>query len=395
MIYPFFSEKILCFKGSSNSFDLSKLNTSTATMENLLYKIALTKIPKVGAKTARTLVSYCGGVEAVFHTKKKELLKIPGIGTQTAKCIVEQTVLTAAEKELHYIEKHHIQPLFFLDKEYPARLKHYNDSPVILYYKGNADLNHGRVVAIVGTRKPTARGIAHCEELIENLQPYNPLIVSGLAYGVDIAAHRKSLEVGLETIGVMGHGLSQIYPPQHRKTAAEMVENGGLLTEYTHEVGIDPRHFPMRNRIVAGLCDALVVVETANSGGSMISANIANSYNKDVFAFPGRVNDKFSEGCNKLIKSHKAALMESADDIAYVMRWEKADAQRTIQKQLFVELSEREQKVVGLLRSSDNVSIDKIVYEYQFSTSEVAAILLELELKGLVKPQPGNRFILV
>lgn len=364
-------------------------------MENLLYKIALTKIPKVGAKTARTLVSYCGGVEAVFNTKKKELISIPGIGAQTAKYIIEQKVLNAAEQEVKFIEKHQIQPLFFLDKEYPARLKHYNDSPIMLYYKGNADLNHGRVIAIVGTRKPTTRGLALCEELIEDLRSYNPLIISGLAYGVDITAHRKSLDIGLETVGVMGHGLNQVYPAQHRRTAGEMVDNGGLLTEYTHDIGIDPRHFPMRNRIIAGLCDALVVVETANSGGSMISANIANGYNKDVFAFPGRVNDKFSEGCNKLIKSHKAALMESAEDIAYVMRWEKSDAQRAIQKQLFVELSEREQKVVTLLRTSDNVSIDKIVYEYHFSTSEVATILLELELKGLVKPQPGNRFVLV
>ncbi|MFK7933009.1 MAG: DNA-processing protein DprA [Saprospiraceae bacterium] len=364
-------------------------------MEKLLYKIALTKIPKVGAKTARDLVSYCGGVENVFRATKKELLAIPGIGLQIAKCVLEQNVLSSAERELKFIEQHQIQPLFFLDAAYPARLKHHNDSPVMLYYKGNADLNHGRVIAIVGTRKPTARGIASCEQLIEGLLPYQPLIVSGLAYGVDVTAHRKCLEVGIETVGIMGHGLNQIYPPAHRKTASEMIENGGLLTEYTHDTAIDPRHFPMRNRIIAGLCDALIVVETKNSGGSMISANIANGYNKDVFAFPGRVSDKSSEGCNKLIKSHKAALIESAEDIAYVMRWEKSDSQRTIQKQLFVELSERERKVVSLLRSSDNVSIDKIVYEQQISTSQAAAVLLELELKGLVKPQPGNRFVLV
>ena len=364
-------------------------------MEKLLYKIALTKIPKVGAKTARELVSYCGGVENVFHASKKDLLNIPGVGSQIAKCVLQQNVLAIAERELQFIEKHAIQPLFFLDKDYPARLKHYSDSPVMLYYKGNADLNHGRVIAIVGTRKPTARGVANCEQLIEDLRPYQPLIISGLAYGVDITAHRKSLEMGIETIGVMGHGLNQIYPPSHRRTASQMTENGGLLTEYTHDVGVDPRHFPMRNRIIAGLCDALVVVETKNSGGSMISAKIANNYNKDVFAFPGRISDKSAEGCNKLIKSHKAALMESAADIAYVMRWEKSDSQRAIQKQLFVELSEREQKVVSLLRTSDSVSIDKIVYEQQLSTSEAAAVLLELELKGLVKPQPGNRFVLI
>ncbi|MEL7021278.1 MAG: DNA-processing protein DprA [Bacteroidota bacterium] len=364
-------------------------------MDNLLYKIALTKIPKVGAKTARELVSHCGGVKQIFSATKKQLLHIPGVGMQIAQSVLKQDVLSIAERELKYIEKHQIQPLFFLDKNYPARLKHYNDSPVMLYYKGSADLNHGRIISIVGTRRPTPRGIANCEQLIADLQPYHPLIVSGLAYGIDITAHRKSLEVGMETIGVMGHGLQQTYPPEHRRTADNMIQQGGLLTEYTYEVGIDARHFPMRNRIIAGICDALVVIESKNGGGSMISANIANGYNKDVFAYPGRITDKNSEGCNKLIKSHKAALIEQADDIAYIMRWEKSDSQRVIQKQLFVELSKREQQIINLLRQSDYVSIDKLAYEYQISTSEAAAALLELELKGLVKPQPGNRFVLI
>lgn len=364
-------------------------------MRELLFKIAITKIPKVGAKNARNLISYCGGVEAVFNASKKELLKIPGIGEHTVKCIINQDVLSIAEKEISFIEKHDIQPLFYLDKNYPARLKHFGDSPIMLYYKGNADLNHGRVISVVGTRKPTVQGIAQCEELIEGLKPYNPLIISGLAYGVDVTAHRKCLEVGIETIGVIGHGFNQIYPPQHRNVAQKMINQGGLLTEYTSDLGVEQAHFPMRNRIIAGLCDALVVVETKNSGGSMISANIANSYNRDVFAIPGRVKDKSSQGCNKLIKSHKAALLESAEDIAYVMRWEKEDTQRHIQKQLFVELSEQEQKIVSLLRSADNISIDRITYEYNYTTSEVAAILLELELKGLVRPQPGSIFVLV
>lgn len=364
-------------------------------MNDLVYKIAITKIPLVGAVTAKSLISYCGGARAVFEARKRELLKIPGIGERIAENIVQQSVLDEAEAELDFLEKNGIQPLFYLDKNYPLRLKPFPDSPILLFYKGTTDLNADRTVAIIGTRKPSVYGTAICEELIDGLKPYNPVILSGLAYGIDVTAHRKSLDVGLETVGVLGHGLAQIYPAQHRTIAQQMLERGGLLTEYTSKTPPDRENFPMRNRIVAGLCDALIVVETAVKGGSMITAKFGNEYNKDVFAVPGRVKDKHSQGCNLLIKSHQAALVESAEDIAYVMRWEKAEAEGGVQRQLFVELEPNEQKIVDLLRQAEAVGIDRLTYESKLTNSEMAALLLNLEFKGIVKTLPGKRYVLV
>ena len=328
--------------------------------EELLYKIAITKITKVGPVTARNLISYCGGVKAVFQTKKKDLLKIPGVGETTISNLLNKKALIEAEKELKFVETNNINLHFFLDKDYPSRLKHFPDSPILLYYKGNADLNSSRIVSIVGTRTPTVLGKAFCEEIVEGLQPYNILIVSGLAYGVDSVAHQKSLDFKIPTIGVLGHGLSKIYPSKHKKMADQMLECGGLLTEFSSEVDIEREHFPMRNRIIAGMCDALIVIETAEKGGSMISAHMANNYSKDVFAVPGRLNDKFSQGCNHLIKTHKASLIESAEDIAYVMRWDTKSERKSVQKSLFVDLSENEQQIVNLLQNVEDLSIDKL-----------------------------------
>lgn len=364
-------------------------------MSELLYKIGITKIPKVGPVLARNLISYCGGVKAVFEASKKELLKIPNIGPQIAERVVRQDVLKIAEKELLFNEKHGIQALFYLDKNYPSRLKHLHDSPVMLYYKGTANLNHRRIVGVVGTRKPTVRGVAYCEEIMEGLKAYDVITVSGLAYGIDATSHKKCLDLGIETVGVVGHGLKMIYPPQHRSLAEKMVHQGGLLTEYTSDTKVEREHFPMRNRIIAGVCDALIVVETAKRGGSMISAHIGNNYNKDVFAVPGRLNDKYSQGCNHLIKTHKAALLESADDIAYVMQWEKNKQDRGIQRQLFVELNEKERFIVDMLKETEHVSIDSITYKAQLSSSEAAGLMLELEFKGVVKTLPGKRYVLI
>lgn len=364
-------------------------------MSELLYKIGITKIPKVGPVLARNLISYCGGVAAVFEASKKELLKVPNIGPQIAENIVRQDVLKLAEKEILFNEKHDIQTLFYLDKDYPARLKHLHDSPITMYYRGSANLNHRRIVAIVGTRKPTVRGIAHCEEIMENLKAYDVITVSGLAYGIDATAHKKCLDIGIETVGVVGHGLKMIYPSQHRSLAEKMVHQGGLLTEYTSDTKVEREHFPMRNRIIAGICDALLVVETAQRGGSMISAHIANNYNKDVFAVPGRLQDKYSQGCNHLIKTHKAALLESAEDIAYVMQWEKNKQDKGIQRQLFVELNDKERFVVDMLKETEHVSIDSITYKAQLTSSEAAGLMLELEFKGVVKTLPGKRYVLI
>ncbi len=364
-------------------------------MDELLYPIALTKIPLVGAVTARTLVSYCGSAQAVFATKKRELMKIPGIGERIADQILNADVLKEAAVELRFIEKEKVQAFFYLDKNYPERLKHHADSPIVLYYKGTADLNAARIVGIVGTRQPTPQGIAICEEIVEGLKSYNVIILSGLAYGIDGTAHRKCVELNMPTVGVLGHGFQMIYPAQHRTLAAKMTFNGGLLTEFSSNTLPDREHFPMRNRIIAGLSDALIVIETALKGGSMISAHIANEYNKDVFAVPGRLKDKFSHGCNHLIKTHKALLLESAADIGYVMRWEESDAPKLIQHQLFVELNPQEKIIVDLLRQAAEASIDKLTYETQVPGSEMAAVLLNLEFKGIVKALPGKRYTLV
>ncbi|MCB0580885.1 MAG: DNA-processing protein DprA, partial [Phaeodactylibacter sp.] len=257
------------------------------------------------------------------------------------------------------------------------------------------DLNAERIVAIVGTRRPSVHGIHTCEELVEGLKPYGVVLISGLAYGIDITAHRKCLALDIPTVGVLGHGLRRIYPAQHQAVARAMAQSGGLLSEYPSYTMPDREHFPMRNRIIAGLCDALIVVETRKKGGSMISAHMANDYNKDVFAVPGRIKDSCSEGCNHLIKCHKAALIEQAADIAYVMRWDEPQAQKAIQKQLFVELTESEKIVVDLLSQYEAVGIDQLTGTLQVANSQMAGLLLELEFKGVIRALPGKRYVLV
>ncbi len=368
----------------------------SATMENeLLYQIALTKLDKVGPVTAKNLVSYCGGVEPVFRASKKQLLQIPGIGEETANGILRQSVFAEAEKELNFVLKNDIQVLFFLDAAYPKRLKHYPDCPTLLYYKGNADLNASRIVSVVGTRKPTNYGVSVCQKLIEDLKPFQLMVVSGLAYGIDIAAHRKCLEAGIPTIGVMGNGLSKVYPSLHRKVAEQMIANGGLLTEFAHHLRPDREHFPMRNRVVAGLCDALVVVESKKKGGSMITADLANGYNKDVFAFPGRNTDECSEGCNLLIKSHQASLLEGAKDLAYIMRWDKQISSDSVQRSLFADLNSSQEQIVSLLLHHRELPIDQLTHHLQKPPSEMAAALLDLEFKGIVRTLPGKKYVLI
>lgn len=364
-------------------------------MSDLLYKIGLTQIPQVGPVLARQLVAYCGSPQAVFEARKKELLSIPGIGEYTAKCVLEKHALEVAERECQFIEQHEIQALFYLDKTFPSRLGNLPDAPVMLYYRGKADLHHPRMVAIVGTRKPSPQGIKACEDLVEGLQAYGVQVISGLAYGIDICAHRKCLATHIPTIGVLGHGLGRIYPAQHRSIAEKMCLEGGLLTEFISTTSPEREHFPMRNRIVAGLCDALVVVETARKGGSMITAYLANDYHKDVFAFPGRTKDAHAQGCNLLIKSHRAALIEQATDLAYVMRWEELDRSQPKQTQLFIELTEEEKLIVNLLEEHDGISIDNLAFATQMKGSALAGLLLNLEFKGMIKTLPGKRYTLI
>lgn len=358
----------------------------------LKYQIGITLIPGVGDVNGKKLISYCGSAEAVFKEKKKALLKIPGIGELTVNSIVSQNVLERAEEEVAFIEKYRIKTFFFNDKDYPKRLKHCIDSPIMLYYKGNADLNSDKIISLVGTRRATEYGKEICSKIIEELSHLKVIVVSGLAYGIDAKAHQAALQFGLETVGVLAHGLDRIYPYAHKSMAEKMINSGGLLTDFLSKTSPDRENFPKRNRIIAGISDALVVVESAIKGGALITANIANSYNRDVFAFPGKITDKFSEGCNYLIKTNKAALIQSAKDIEYIMLWEEKSKTSTFQHKLFEELSPEEDMIIKILQEKGEVSVDYIVLQSQLSNSKIAAILLNLEFKGMVKSLPGKMY---
>ena len=364
---------------------------------DLLYKIGISLIPGIGDVNAKKIIAYCGGVEAVFKENKKALLKIPGVGLTLAESIVKNDVLSRAEKEINFIEKFKITPLFYLDKGYPERLKHCSDSPVMLYYKGNAEFNVPKVVGIVGTRNATDYGKEICRFIIEGLSQYNVQIISGLAYGIDVHAHKIALDFGLDTIGVLGHSLDKLYPAVHRSTAEKMINQGGLLSDFMSETKFNPENFPKRNRIVAGMCDAVIVIEASKKGGALITADIANTYNRDVFAVPGRIGDVYSEGCNNLIKSNKAALVCSAKDIIYIMGWEeqKNKNPENVQKKLFIEFTENEKLVVDLLNGSGSLSVDMISLNVNLPSSKVASVLLNLEFMGIIKCLPGKMYRLL
>lgn len=361
----------------------------------LLYQIGITLIPGVGDINGKKLVSYCGSPEAIFKEKKSKLLKIPGIGQSTVNSITSQKVLQRAEQEIKFIEKYKIQPFFFLDENYPCRLKHCIDSPMMIYYKGNADLNHEKIVAVVGTRRASEYGKTMTDAIIEGLSDLGVIIISGLAYGIDTCAHKAALNCNLETIGVLAHGLDRIYPSANRKLAEKMIQQGGLLTEFQSNSNPDRENFPKRNRIVAGISDALIVIESANRGGALISAGIANSYNRDVFSVPGKIGEKYSEGCNFLIKTNRAALIQSAEDVKYIMGWESNKNNAGKQKKLMLTFSPDQQKIMDLLKSSNNAGIDYIISKANLSPSKVASILLDLEFEGIVKCFPGKIYKIV
>jgi len=361
-------------------------------MDNkLLYKIALSKIPGVGAVLAKNLVSYCGGAEAVFKANRKNLTQVPGIGNKMAQNILSSDVLNDAEKELTYAEKHNIAVLDHTNPAYPERLKHFSSAPYVMYHKGQCSLNPLRTVAIVGTRKPTAKGDLNCKNIVSGLKKYGVTIISGLAYGIDIIAHKTSIVESMPTLGIMGNGFGKIYPSAHIHTAQKMMDNGGLISEFGYQVGPDRENFPARNRIIAGMSDAIIVIESASKGGSMITAIFGNEYNKDVFAVPGQPQDEMSAGCNYLIKTQQGYLCENADDVAYVMGWE-ADSTAT-QKSLFIDLDKKERQILELIKKSESISMDRISYETESSQGELSSILLNLEFKGCIKVLPGKRYI--
>lgn len=359
----------------------------------LLYQIALTLISGIGDINAKRLVAYCGGVEAVFTERKRALLKIPGVGAATVNSLVSHNAFPRAEQEMKFIEKYNIQHYFFLDQGYPLRLKQCVDSPLMLYYKGNADINQQRIVSIVGTRRATDYGKRMCHELIEGLASLGVLITSGLAYGIDTAAHKAALDCGLSTVAVLGHGLDRIYPQLNKALAGRMVHQGGLLTEFLSESNPDRENFPKRNRIIAGMSDATIVIEAGVKGGALITADIANSYNRDVFAVPGRVGDEFSIGCNNLIRTNRAALVHSAEDVKYIMNWDRSTTSAApAQRELFITLSSEEEKLLAILKQLGNCGIDTLCHETQLTPTKVASALLNLEFEGIVKCLPGKVF---
>ena len=362
--------------------------------DNLAPKIAISLIPGIGSVTARNLIAYVGSVEGVFLEKEKNLMKIPGIGEVNAQRVVRQNVLDRAKREVDFIQKNRIQTFFYLDENYPTRLKNCSDAPIILYYKGNTNLNERRIISVVGTRNATNYGKDICDELIRNFSEknYRIVVVSGLAYGIDVQAHKACLKYQVPTVGVFAHGLDTVYPQLHAPIASKMIENGGLLSDFISEAKIDRQNFLRRNRIIAGLADATIVIESAEKGGALVTADIANSYNRDVFAFPGRSTDLYSRGCNKIIKLNEAILVESAADIEKAMNWDiKVSTTRAIQTSLFVELTPEEQKLVDLLKGGDRF-VDEITIETQLSMSKVSALLLGLEFKGLVVSLPGKMY---
>lgn len=359
----------------------------------LRFQLALSMVPGVGPITAKKLIAFCGGLEAIFEEKKSKLLKIPGIGESLASAILSKETFERVDKEIAFIEKNHIRTFFYLDADYPFRLRHCDDGPILLFVQGKASMNAEKVLGVVGTRSVTPYGKELCQKTIEGLKEHNTTIVSGLAYGVDAAAHKAALDNDLPTLAVLGHGLDRVYPPLHAPMAERIVENGGaLVSDFVTGTKPDKENFPKRNRIIAGLVDALLVVEAAKSGGALITAQIANTYNRDVFAFPGRIGDTWSEGCNHLIKTNQAALIQSHADIEYIMGWSVKNKSKKSQPALFVELNETETAVMDVLKAEGQISIDLICKLSGLSMGKVSACLLELEFKGLVKCLPGKQF---
>ena len=366
--------------------------------DDLLYQLALTEVPNVGFVQAKILAQYFGEAQKIFKASQSTLEKIEGIGEVRARSIKHFTDFSHAEEEIKFLDKFSIKPLFITNKHYPQRLLHCYDSPTLLFYRGTADLNASKIIAIVGTRSHTEYSKKVTDQLVEELSAQNILIVSGMAYGVDAIAHKAAVKNNLATVGVLAHGLDQIYPRDHAGLAREMLKNGGgLLSEFRSHTGPDKHNFPTRNRIVAGMSDATIVIESGIKGGSMVTAELANGYNKDVFAFPGKTTDSKSAGCNYLIRSNKAMLLTRAADLLEMMGWEEKTqaAKGKRQKEIFIEMSKEEKIIVDILNEKETVHIDEINLCSGLSTSAIAAAILNLELHNVVNGLPGKMYRLL
>lgn len=362
----------------------------------LLYALALTRVPNLGAISAKRLIQYVGTPEGVFKEKKSNLLRVKGIGSFKLRDLANKELLIMAEKEIEFMDQNSISCSYFQDSDYPEKLKHCTDGPVLLFHQGNLKMNSERIISVVGTRNITSYGIMLCNRIIEELIPFDPVIVSGLAYGVDITAHKAAINNGLQTIACLAHGLNTVYPKVHIKHLQGIKENGGLLTEFWSTDAFDRNNFLQRNRIIAGISEATIVIQSAEKGGSLVTADIANSYNRDVFAVPGRVTDTQSQGCHNLIKSQKAHILTCAADLVYMMGWEIKEVEKAQnQMNLFNILKDDEKVVFNYLKSREKCLLDKIALSCNFPTSKTATLLLSMELKGVVRPLPGKLFQLI
>lgn len=361
--------------------------------EDLMYVLALQRAKGIGDINAKKLLAHCGSAKEVFKEKRRNIEKIFGLGKLSLQYLFDPTNLKEAEEELKYIQKNNIETLYFTDNNYPERLKHCIDGPILLFKEGNIDLSNGPIISIVGTRQITGYGRDFCEKLIAELKEYNPIIISGFAYGVDICAHKSALKNNLQTIGVLAHGFEEIYPKIHKKYVAEINKNGGFLTEFWQDEQPLRENFLKRNRIVAGMSEATIIIESAEKGGSLVTADIANSYSRDVFAVPGRSTDMYSKGCNDLIKNNKAAILTSAKDLIEMLNWESPlNVKKPIQKQLFVELTENEQLIYDFLTQNGKEMIDLISLNCKLPIHQTTSLLFNLEMKGMVKPLPGKLY---
>jgi len=361
--------------------------------QDLFYEIALTRVPNIGVRLAKILIAHCRGAQGVFEESNKNLLKINGIGQRHLESITQSNPFREAEDNIKFLLENNCNISYYLnDPNYPQRLLQYDDAPVLLYSRGTSNLNETRTVGIVGTRKPNIYGKSQTEQLVRELKHLNVQIISGLAYGIDSIAHQSAIANDIDNIAAMGTGLDKIYPAQNRKLANQIRNNGCLLTEFPINTNPDRENFPLRNRIIAGISDAVIVIQSASKGGSLITAEYANSYHKDVFALPGRVSDDMSAGCNKLIKTNKAHLIESAQDIAYIMRWDDDTPKPNKQIQLFNELSDIERSIVDYLKDQDEITVDQLHHHTQLKPSELASNLLNLEFKGVIRSLPGKKY---
>jgi DNA processing protein len=363
--------------------------------DEALYMLALTRIPGIGYVRARELVAYCGGARPIFSKSKGALDRIPGIGPVLADAVSKSAVLKDADDEMKVCERLGIRIITFLDKDYPQRLNHCADAPVLLFVQGNADLNPVRVLSVVGTRNATVHGKEITESIVKDLAVLGVTIVSGLAYGIDIAAHRAALKHGIPTIACLAHGLDRIYPPLHSATAKQMLKDGALISEFPTGTNPDRENFPTRNRIVAGMADATLVVEAGIKGGALITATLASDYNRDVFAIPGRTTDVYSQGCHRLIMENRAALVTCADDIIKALNWDNVQsAAPARQQRLLLGLTPEQERIVAVLESN-SISVDQLAVRLGMTVSKASALLLEMEFEGMVRSLPGKLYELV